>query len=139
MSSHKGCGRVVNYITAPVIAEKWKNGATMAELDREFGGTNVVANARQLIGVDLIPIRPAHPKMAKKKKTFITSTDIGRHLVRRLSKQEYLVRDEHGREEIWKTEEHGIKFHGQAVLSFVIVMGMTERRIPEDLKHIYQK
>lgn len=96
-----------------------------------------MARARNVLGKDLMPIRPTNPKHVKKEKKLITSADLGRHFVRRLGKDEYLIRDEKMVEEIWKPDPHGIVFGRFLRLSFVIVLGMTERRVPEDLRHIY--
>jgi hypothetical protein len=132
-----GGGKIVNFTTAPVIADLWRRGTPAVEIDRIFRGWGVVTSARRLLGVNEVPLRPAHPKQERAATPLITARDVARHLVRRLGVEEWIVRDEHFREEVWRRDPHGVVFGKHLRLSFVIVMGMTERRVPEDLQHLY--
>lgn len=120
-------------------AEMWRDGVPQVEIDTKLGLVNAVLCARNVLGVELVPLRPAHPKQDKPKTPgLISSRDINRHIARRLSHDEYVVRDHNFVEELWKRDEHGIVFRYSLRLSFVIVMGMAERRVPADLAHLFK-
>lgn len=134
----RGMRGSVTVAIAKEIAAAYGSGASHNDCDARFGIKQCVTRARLVLGVERIPVRPAHPKQPETRRLgLITSRDIGRHLERKISETEFVVRDEHGRHELWKRDPKGILFAHRQILSFVIVMGMTERRVPEDLRSLW--
>lgn len=122
------------------VEKLWAEGKSLWEIQQAtgFGGNSIVQSARKRLGVERIPLRnPPKVRNSSENVSLIHSSDIDRHIVRRINETEYVVRDGNFREELWRLDPHGIVFRNRVRLSFVIVMGMTERRIPADLARIY--
>jgi hypothetical protein len=121
------------------VAQMWNDGVSGDDIDGIFGSTGLVARARKKFGVEAVPFR-VREKRPEEKSALITSADLGRHYVRALGNGEHVIRDENFIEELWREDPQGIVF-GRRVkgsrLTFVIVMGATERRVPESLRHVY--
>ena len=123
-------------------SELWRNGSTVYDIERACGhnGASLVAKARKVLGIDMVPMRNPRKKQKReerKRPGLICASEINRHLVRRVSDTEYVVRDDAFREELWRVDPHGIVFKNNRRLTFVGVLGMTERRVPDDLRRIY--
>lgn len=121
-------------------ARLWNAGQSARQISSALGrdAHPIIVKARLMLGLARMPLRkrgvPAKPKPAH---DLITGRDLGRHFVRKLNATEFLVRDESFREEIWTPDPHGIVFGRRMRLRFATVMGMLERRVPEDLRHIW--
>lgn len=141
---HDGAMEARSPITPDLIeraASLWNAGQSARQITIALGrdAHPIIARARRVLGLARMPLRKGGPAATKPKPVhdLITGRDLGRHLVRKLSGTEFVIRDETFREEIWTPDPHGIVFCGGIRLRFVTVMGMTERRVPEDLRHIW--
>ena len=101
-------------------------------------GSNLVLRARNVLGEELVPIRRHVTRTADKapdQSAPLTTADMNRWFVRRVpGTEEYILRNEEGREEIWVRDDAaglrlvGGRGTGRVNVSFKEVLGMTEKR-----------
>lgn len=109
-----------------LVARLWAEGKTNEDIDQITGRRQSVTRARKALGVERMPSH-AVKKLARPIGP-LTMAELDRHFVLKIG-DEYIFRDSHTREEIWKRDETGAVGPYGRRYRFHCVMGIAEKRI----------